>query len=381
MNSDPYDSAAWKTFGMLDSDESALFDEAMRHDPLLRAAYHEMNRLGAAVAASAAAPIPVRAGQLERLLIRAGLLAPAKRSPLWFGISGWAAAAILTLALIMNRSGGGGRGTSAKAAPDAAARPPQVPANLSAPAATTPQDQQQTAAAAAPTTSTDASSPAAVDGKAVAKVETKRLVQEIEVLRENLQQFEERDRLLFDALPGRALPLIMTMLPPGQDPEESLALSSADAGSPLTAMLGDALAAITRNSVLDAEATEMGDAAAVAAAPGNQEVTAPLNDGLPAAIPIYDAARDSGTLVVRNLPTAEQGQAYHLWVTTTAGERPVYVGSLPESSATGSDSFDFSLGSSMVLPSGFVLTKDPVGTPAIPSDKNTILLGPPPPQP
>ena len=67
MNSDPYDSAAWRTFGMLDADEPAIFDQAMHHDPVLRDAYLEMDRLSAAIAASAAAPIEPRTGQLERL--------------------------------------------------------------------------------------------------------------------------------------------------------------------------------------------------------------------------------------------------------------------------------------------------------------------------
>ena len=95
------------------------------------------------------------------------------------------------------------------------------------------------------------------------------------------------------------------------------------------------------------------------------------------AIPIYDAARDSGTLVVSNLPAAENDEVYNLWVKTEAGAKPIYVGSLPESSATGADSFDFSLGSTMVFPSGFVLTKDPRDTPTTPTATNTVLQGPP----
>ena len=63
-----------------------------------------------------------------------------------------------------------------------------------------------------------------------------------------------------------------------------------------------------------------------------------------------------GTLVVSNLPPTDNGEVYNLWVTTEAGARPIYVGTLPADSASGADSFDFSLGSTMVLPSGFVLT-------------------------
>ena len=56
MNFDPYDSAAWRTFDMLDADEAAAFDEAMRHDPVLQSAYFEMDRLSAAIATPS--PLP-----------------------------------------------------------------------------------------------------------------------------------------------------------------------------------------------------------------------------------------------------------------------------------------------------------------------------------
>ena len=82
MNSDPYDSAAWRTFGMLDPDESAIFDEAMRHDPLLRSAYREMDRISAAIAAATTPPLDPKPGQLERLQYRLSLNRPKRRIPL-----------------------------------------------------------------------------------------------------------------------------------------------------------------------------------------------------------------------------------------------------------------------------------------------------------
>lgn len=103
----------------------------------------------------------------------------------------------------------------------------------------------------------------------------------------------------------------------------------------------------------------------------------PAEPQAPSAIPIYDAARDSGTLVVNNLPAAEEGRVYNLWVTTAQSDKPVYVGSLPASRTPGADSFDFSLGSNMVIPSGFMLTKDPENQPAAPGESNTVLKGPP----
>lgn len=99
---------------------------------------------------------------------------------------------------------------------------------------------------------------------------------------------------------------------------------------------------------------------------------------LPSAVPIYDAARGSGTLVVKNLPDAGEGNVYNLWMHTLDGESAIYVGSLPEGSNSTTDSFDFTLGSTKVLPAGFVLTKDGQDNPEPPSTENTVLEGPTP---
>jgi hypothetical protein len=200
-------------------------------------------------------------------------------------------------------------------------------------------------------------------------VETKRLNQEIEVLRENLEKFQHRDRVLFEVVPGMALPIVMSMNPPGIALEDSPTLARNDAHSPLTALLGNVLTELTGAS-----------AGTSAGASAPSIVHTPDTEWLPnhpTAIPIYDAARDSGTLVVCNLPLAAVDEVYNLWVTTESGSNPVYVGTLPESSAQGADSFDFSLGSTMVLPSGFILTIDPQDAPATPTASNTVLQGPP----
>jgi hypothetical protein len=372
MNSDPYDSAAWRTFGMLDADESAIFDEAMRHDPILRSAYLEMDRLSAAIAAASTTPIEPKAGQLERLQNRLNLN-PSRRAYLWLAISGWAAAAVLALLLVLNRNSAPGPSTAETStlqspettAPAPNATPENPLASVATNVANSPPGKDQSAGSpgtANPESTTEQ------DGKTAIKVETKRLVQEIEVLRDNLEKFQQRDRVLFEPVPGMALPIVMRMTPPGLGKDETLALEKTDDHhSPITAMLGDALRGMTATNIgtqdLNSKALAQPDA-----------TQAPVQ---PTAIPIYDAARDSGTLVVSNLPPAETGKVYNLWVTTSTGAQPIYVGSLPDSSASGADSFDFSLGSNMVLPSGFVLTKDPLDSPANPTENNTVLEGPP----
>lgn len=369
MNSDPYDSAAWRTFGMLDADESATFDDAMRHDPVLRGAYLEMDRLSAAIAAATTAPVKPQAGQLERLQARIQLNHP-RRGHLWLGISGWAAALVLGGFLVLEKTGAISQPAVESAAapgavPDSPA-PPENPPVAPVPVVPAPTHEKDAAVAAAPAPETEKEQ----ERKATTKVETKRLVQEIEVLRENLEKFQHRDRVLFEAVPGMALPIVMRMYPPGVTSEDPLNIANNDEHSPIASMLGDALKGMTATS---AGTPDEGTEGAELLPPGDDA----LLPVLPTGIPIYDAARDVGTFVVQNLPPAEVGKVYNLWVTTATGENPIYVGSLPESSASGADSFDFSLGSNMVLPSGFVLTKDRHDKPTSPTRSNTVLQGPP----
>jgi hypothetical protein len=96
----------------------------------------------------------------------------------------------------------------------------------------------------------------------------------------------------------------------------------------------------------------------------------------PTAIPIYDAARDAGTLVLSNLPAAPAGLEYNLWVRTKANATPVRVGMLPGAGASSAESFDFSLGAEQVIPAGFILTQDPHDQPGMPHPGNIILEGP-----
>lgn len=335
MNSDPYDSAAWRTFGMLDADEAVIFDEAMRADPGLRRACAELDRLAAAITAAAAEPLVPQAGQLERLQRRLGLVRGGGKSPLWVAVSGWAAAVVVAGTAVWREYG-----VAEKHPAKMADSVPVVEKPIAPPALE----------------------------EAGGGMENKRLTAEIEALRKNLEEFHLRDRMMFQLLPGRALPLVMTMLPPGETAEDPAAQASA-------ALLGDALAALNQSAREPQPMTAAPeDSSQVSLQPVDSR---PMEQTQPSAIPIYDAARDAGTLVVNNLPPAGDGQVYNLWVTTGAGERPIYVGSLPESSASGADSFDFSLGSTMVLPSGFLITRDPGDKPATPGERNTVLLGPP----
>jgi len=356
MNSDPHESAAWRAFGMLDADEAAGFDEAMRQDPALRNTWREMNCLSAAVAAATVTPMAPRAGQLERLQSRLGL--NTTKSTNWPAITGWAAAAVLAVILVLDQQAPA-TGKSANASPPASATPHGVESVIVvSPSETAPDMAAETSKdpAAAPPGGGMAATQEN-DIRTIARVETKRLIQEIEVLREKLEGAQKRDQKRFEAVPGMSWPIVMTMGPPDLAQNNARSVIMLDDATSLTTVIGDALAGESLIANYD-----------------------PLNkSGQPqspaSAIPIYDAARDVGTLVT-NLPRTTPEAPYLLWVRTENNDQPVLVGQLPDSDTPGADSFDFSLGKTAVVPTGFILTKGESGKQDPPTPTNTILQGP-----
>ncbi len=337
MNSDPFDSAAWRTFNMLDAEESVIFDEAMRDDPALHSAAMEMDRLSAALAASLAQPVDPKPGHLDRLQARLGL-APAHHTHYWSAVIGWSVAAALGILLTFRITG----------ITDQRGTPPPV-------FSTTPPGADTTTQVTYPTVKDQ-------DSDNQVKVETKRLNQEIEVLRDNLEKLQNRDRTLSEIVPGVAVPIVMMLNPPGMALEDSAPVTRIEEHSPLTSLLGDALTTLTGAA---AEDSPTGQAAVHTSFPDH-----------PVAVSIYDTARDAGTLVANDLPPAAANEAYNLWVTIQASDKPIFVGRLPESCVLGTSSFDFILGSTSVLPTCFILTRDPLNVPASPTVGNTVLRGP-----
>ena len=137
MNSDPHESAAWRAFGILDAEESAAFDDALRENADLRNAYREINTLAAAVAVSQVKPLQTRAGDFERLQTRLGLLR--KRPVNWLGISGWAIAASLALLLVVSHNPRAASGPTSQTQADARAIPAGAPTKINPDAAAIPE--------------------------------------------------------------------------------------------------------------------------------------------------------------------------------------------------------------------------------------------------
>lgn len=367
---------------MLDSDESELFDEAARTDPRLSAAAREMNCMAAAIAAACTTPLLPRTGQLERIHARVmeGRRPRRRLHPL-VAYAGWGVAAALALLLVLRKAP-----EAEKPAVTASDKISQAPPPPPRTWATAPKSAGEEAAHAEehPDHAKHEAARDVVSGLAKARTttraETRRLVQEIEVLRDNLERFQQRDRAVFETVPGRAWPIVMTMTPPGVPAEETQGLALADDPSRITTLLGDAITMSHRSAMgmemLPPAADLQGPLTPGTARERDPGDAAPLPQ-YPSAIPIYDAARDTGTLVVNNLPATTRDEVYNLWVTTEKGGSPIFVGSLPVLSNETADSFDFSLGSSMVLPTGFLLTRDPILTPTRPGPENTVLQGPP----
>jgi len=344
---------------MLDAEESAAFDDALRENADLRDAYREINALTAAVAAAQVKPLQTRAGDFERLQTRLGLRH--KRPVNLLGISGWAIAASLALLLVVSHrprveAGGntaqaptGASGTT-ESATDAPAEnhTERIPVMSENPLAAS-------ATSAATTDETEANTPR--------KVETMRLIQEISVLREKLEKVAKRDQRRFEVVTGRSWPVMMTMAPPPSSDEEESATVPEDTVA-LTSRVADALAGISSIT---------GDPSASFAP---DESAAASGTAIPAAIPIYDPVTDEGAIVVAGLPQPEEDMGNFLWVATETSDVPVLVGQLPPNESQQAVSIDFELGTKGILPTSFILTKGDIGSPAAPSAKNTILIGP-----
>lgn len=341
---------------MLDAEESAAFDDALRESAELRHAYREINALAAAVAVSQVKPLQTRAGDFERLQARLGLLR--KRPVNWLGISGWAIAASLALLLVVNHNPRAARGSTSQTQADARATPAGAPAEIDPDAAAIPEVENPALAASG----TSDGAAGGSETKTAKKGETMKLIQEISVLREKLGKVAKRDQKRFEIVPGRSWPVMMTMAPPPSSDEEETTIPE-DAPA-LTSRVADALAGISSIT---------GDAS-VTFAP--DETAAASSTATPTAIPIYDPVTDEGAIVVAGLPEPEADMGNFLWVATETSDVPVLVGQLPPNESQQAVSIDFELGTKGILPTSFILTNGEIGNPAAPSAKNTILIGP-----
>lgn len=370
MNSDPHDSTAWRSFGMLDADESAAFDEATRNDSQLKTSAQEMDRLQAALSLVASRPVMPREGHLERIHARLGKQ-PKRSISIWLGVSGWAAAAALALLMAWNSNiirFVSPEPASVSIATTQSLSPALGPHPADEPSRSPTNDTQETTPGTAHTPDAHVSSQ-------LIRRETDRLARDIASLQEQLRFYQLRDQKWFQAVPGMATPVIMVMSPPGLPESDAASIALMDT-SPVSQLLVDSLRIASTEKQPTTEASAVSLLASNDPVLQNTDATPLAVPEKPSAIPIYDAARDTGTIVISHLPPVSQGMEYNLWVQSSPDQKPVRLGILPNAGTSSSESFDFSLGTNTVLPSGFVLTQDPENEPSDPSETNTVLESP-----
>jgi hypothetical protein len=195
------------------------------------------------------------------------------------------------------------------------------------------------------------------------KLEQRSLIQEIETLRLTISHLEKRDSERLTPTAGVAWPLIVKMTRPGE--EDAVIASNNDI---LHSMLTEPIAAGTE---LPAD-----NAKGIGPQTSEKPPTATTATPTASAIPIYDPARDKGQLIVNNLPVADENQTYYLWVKTAQSNNPLLVGALPNNINSTSETFDFRLGTTGVIPDSFQITMDGPQNPSTPQSTNIILQGP-----
>ncbi len=335
---------------MLDADEAAGFDDALRHDPELRDAYREMNSLSAAIAAASITPLAPRPEQLQRLKSRLGLKKPSSIN--WAAITGWGVAAAVTTAFLVDH--GNVLSTDIPTQVSKTPQPGKISESTASPQPATKESSESGDGVPMLTESDDKSSMTslAVQALETTQSQNQQLKKELDLLREKLRVADNRDKQRIVPVQGLAWPIVMTMKPPGA----IVATAAANLQAPaITDVLGDALAG--SSSMVDGRisATEKPDS--------------------PAAVPIYDPATGEGTIVI-SLPKESADEPHYLWVIPEGEDQKVeIVGKLPAISPGGLGPVAFSLKSG-TIPHNFIITNDADGESAPPSDANTILIGP-----
>jgi hypothetical protein len=392
MNAENREYAAWRTFGLLSPDGQKAFDAAVEANESLSETRDHMEALAAAISVTHSRPVTPGAGLLEKIRERCGLskqrpsVNSRKRLRPVLQWAGWGVAATLAVLLAVREKSGPltagqspppSSGNPADNSRRPGIRPPgRVPLPDHSLTRTPEPDRPLRPLAEAsgvargvphsgsadPSAHTQVGTPAATDNMPVEPTaepaEKRKLIQEIETLTAELKRTRQQNGEILSPAPGRSWPLVVEMKPPAN--------SRKDSDPPLSSQIADALAG--KSVTPTAEGTSQPPPAS--------------------AIPVYDPARDTGTLAVRNLPAAPTGSQYHLWVGTADAVDPVFVGTLPDNLFV-TDSLDFSLGSTGIVPTAYYLTLNStglrtatvesvsnVGQLVLPNSSNIVLQGP-----
>ncbi|HTT57734.1 MAG TPA: anti-sigma factor [Opitutaceae bacterium] len=100
-------------------------------------------------------------------------------------------------------------------------------------------------------------------------------------------------------------------------------------------------------------------------------------DGAAAAVVIWDAHRQQGTLLARRLPAAPAGREYRLWIVDPRQPDPIAAGGFAAGDADGATRLAFRADRTVTSLPGFVVTLETRGPATRPAGP-VVLSGPPP---
>lgn len=308
-----------------------------------------IDAISAVIAVDGSKPIVPSAAMHDAIQWRIDAPVRSLRRMRWFAWSGWAAAAMLCAGFFLTNSQrevvavDDSKGGSADPVIAEQKQPPLL-------------IEEQSPTGHEETTAAQETARAELALQESMRAQQRSLIQEIETLREKVTVLAKRDAERLVANDGVSWPIIMKLTHPDADPA-TVAIDE----PLLSALLAPGKFPLSAAMRADAEPPLSGLPEAD---------NPPIN--LPSAVPVYDPARDLGQLIVSNLPSPADGQAYYFWVKNDQSQEPVLVGTLPGDIGQ-SETFDFQLGSTGLIPDRFLITQDPVEKPTIPAASNIIL--------
>ncbi len=96
----------------------------------------------------------------------------------------------------------------------------------------------------------------------------------------------------------------------------------------------------------------------------------------PRATTYFNEITGNGSIYVRDLPPAEEGVTYHLWLEDAQSSRLIDVGALPLADGETRQLIDFPHGLVGTTPSGYLITRETHQEPTAPNKEETVLAWP-----
>ncbi len=186
----------------------------------------------------------------------------------------------------------------------------------------------------------------------------RKLIQEIETLREKVADLTSRDSVRMAIRSGVSWPVIMKLTSPNVNAEAVVVQN------PLLGAFLEPDRALAR---IDSEETSSPQT--------TEEPVVTPDPTLPSAIPVYDPARDLGQIMFDKVPTIEEGENMNLWVVYEGVATPQQVGTFPGGIKDG-ETISFQLGSKGMIPKDFIITQDAQNAAAQPNEANILLSSP-----